>query len=79
MAKNVCKLMFLRTLALKSDGMITKMVRAQRENYEETIARIEYRRVNYPPSNRSQSHANKFEKSGHRQVGTQEFTIQAIS
>ena len=34
----VCKSMFLSTLDLKSDGMITKMVRAQRQSYDGAIA-----------------------------------------
>ena len=51
----VCKSMFLNTLGLKSDGMITEMARAQRQSYEEKIAhieRIEDRRGNHPPSNK---------------------------
>ena len=44
--------MFLSTLDLKSDGMITKMVRAQRQSYYGAIAPVEDRKRSYPPSNK---------------------------
>ena len=47
----VCKSMFLSTLDLKSDGMITKMVRAQRQSYYGAIAPVEDRKGSHPPSN----------------------------
>ena len=47
----VCKSLFLSTLGLESDGMMTEMVRAQRQSYEGAIAPIEDRRGRYPPSN----------------------------
>ena len=47
----VCKSMFLSTLGLRSDGMITEMVRAQRQSYDGAIAPTEDRRDSHPPSN----------------------------
>ena len=44
--------MFLSTLGLKSDGMITEMVRAQRQSYDLAIALIEDRRGSHPTSNK---------------------------
>ena len=44
--------MFLSTLGLKSDGMITEMVRAQRQSYDGAIAPVEDRRGSHPPSNK---------------------------
>ena len=44
--------MFLRTLGLKSDGMIAEMVRAQRQSYDGAIAPVEDRRGSHPPSNK---------------------------
>ena len=48
----VCKSMFLSTLCLKSDGMITEMVRAQRQSYDGAIAPVEDRRGSHLPSNK---------------------------
>ena len=48
----VCKSMFLSTLGLKSDGMITEMVGAQRQSYDSGIAPIEDRRGSHQPSNK---------------------------
>ena len=47
----VCKSMFLSTLGLRSDGMITEMVRAQPQSYDGAIAPTEDRRDSHPPSN----------------------------
>ena len=44
--------MFLSTLCLKSDGMITEMVRAQRQSYDSAIAPVEHCRGSHPPSNK---------------------------
>ena len=44
--------MFLSTLGLKSDEMITEMVRAQRQSYGGAIAPIEDHRGSHPPSNK---------------------------
>ena len=44
--------MFLGTLALKSDGITTEMVRARRQSYDGAIAPIEDCRGSYPPSNK---------------------------
>ena len=44
--------MFLSTLGLKSDGMITEMVRAQRQSYDGAIAPVEDRRGSHLPSNK---------------------------
>ena len=44
--------MFLSTLDLKSDGMITKMVGAQRQGYYGAIAPVEDRKGSHPPSNK---------------------------
>ena len=51
--KNViaCRSMFLSTLGLKSDGMITEMVHAQRQSYDGAITPAEDRRCSHPPSN----------------------------
>ena len=48
----VCKSMFLSTLGLKSDGMITEMERVQRQSYDGAIAPIEDRRGSHSPSNK---------------------------
>ena len=48
----VCKSMFLSTLGLESDGMITKMVHAQRQCSDGAIAPIEDRRGSHPTSNK---------------------------
>ena len=48
----VCKSMFLSTLDLKSDGMITKMMRAQRQSYYGAIAPVEDRKGSHPQSNK---------------------------
>ena len=48
----VCKSIVLSTLGLKSDGMITEMVRAQRQSYDGAIAPVEDRRGSHPPSNK---------------------------
>ena len=53
----VCKLMFLSTLGLKSDRMITEMVRAQRQSYDGGIAPVEDRRGSHPPSNKCDADA----------------------
>ena len=52
--KNVtlCKSMFLSTLGLKSDGIITEMVRVQRQSYDGAIAPVKDRRGSHPPSNK---------------------------
>ena len=52
--KNVilCKSMFLSTLCLKSEGMITEMVRAQRQSYDCAIAPIEDCRDNHLPTSK---------------------------
>ena len=52
--KNVilCKSMFLSTLCLKSEGMITEMVRAQRQSYDCAIASIEDCRDNHLPTSK---------------------------
>ena len=47
-----CKSMFLNTLGLKSDGMITEIVRAQHHSYDGPIAPIEDRSVSHPSSNK---------------------------
>ena len=47
----VCRSMFLSTLGVKSDGMITKMVHAQRQSYDGAITPAEDRRGSHPPSN----------------------------
>ena len=44
--------MFLSTLGLKSDKMITEMVHAQRQSYDGAIAPAEDRKGSYPPSNK---------------------------
>ena len=44
--------MFLRTLGLKSDGMIIKMVHAQSQGYDGAITPAEDRRGSHPPSNK---------------------------
>ena len=44
--------MFLSTLGLKTDGMITEMVHAQRQGYDDAIAPAEDRRGSHPPSNK---------------------------
>ena len=44
--------MFLSTLCLKSDGMITEMVRAQRQSYDGAIAPVKDSRGSHPPSNK---------------------------
>ena len=44
----LCKSMFLSTLGLKSGGMITDMVRAQRQRYDGAIAPTEGRRGSHP-------------------------------
>ena len=48
--------MFLSTFGLKSDGMITEMVKverhAQRQIYDGAIAPAEDRRGSHPPSNK---------------------------
>ena len=44
--------MFLSTLGLESDGMITKMVHAQRQCSDGVIAPIEDRRGSHPTSNK---------------------------
>ena len=44
--------MFLSTLGLKSDGMITEMVRAQRQSYDGAIAPVEDHRGSHLPSNK---------------------------
>ena len=44
--------MFLSTLDLKSDGMITETVRAQRQSYDSAIAPIEDCRSSHPPLNK---------------------------
>ena len=44
--------MFLSTLGLKSDGMITETVRAQRQSYDGVIATFEDRRGSHPPLNK---------------------------
>ena len=44
--------MFLSTLGLKSDWMITEMVRAQRQSYDGAIAPVEDRRGSHLPSNK---------------------------
>ena len=53
-AKNViaCKSIFLSTLVLKSDGMLTEMVRTQRQSYDGAIAPVGDRRGSHPPSNK---------------------------
>ena len=43
---------FLSTLGLKSDGMITEMVHAQRQSYDGVITPAEDRRGSHPPSNK---------------------------
>ena len=48
----VCKSMFMSTLGLKSDGMITEMVRAKRQSYDGSIAPIEDRWDSHPSSNK---------------------------
>ena len=52
--KNViaCKSMFLSTLGFKSHGMITEMVRAQRQSYDGAIAPVEDHRGSHLPSNK---------------------------
>ena len=45
--------MFLSTLGLKSDGMITKLVCAQRQSYDSAVVPIEDCRDSHPPSNKS--------------------------
>ena len=47
----VCRSMFLNTLGLKSNGMIIKMVRAQRQSYDGAIAPGQDWRGRHPPSN----------------------------
>ena len=44
--------MFLSTLGLKSDGMITKIVRAKRQSYDGSIAPIEDGWDSHPSSNK---------------------------
>ena len=44
--------MFLSTLGLKSDGMTTEMVRAQRQSYDGVIAPFEDRRGSHLPLNK---------------------------
>ena len=44
--------MFLSTLGLKSDGIITEMVRAQSQSYNGAIAPIEDHRGSHPQSNK---------------------------
>ena len=41
---DVCKTMFLRTLGLKTDGMVTQLLKAKRRSYEDNIAPINDRR-----------------------------------
>ena len=48
----VCKSIVLSTLGLKSDGMITEMVRAQRQSYDGAIAPVEDRSGSHLPSNK---------------------------
>ena len=47
-----CGSMFLSTLALKSDGMITEMVHAQRQSHDGAITPADNRRGIHPPSNK---------------------------
>ena len=44
--------MFLSTLGLKSDGMITEMARAQSQSYDGAIAPTEDHRGSHPQSNK---------------------------
>ena len=44
--------MFLSTLGLKLDGIITEMVHAQRQSYDGAMAPAEDRRGSHPPSNK---------------------------
>ena len=48
----VCKSMFLSTFGLKLDGMITEMVRFQRQSYDGAIAPVEDCRGSHLPSNK---------------------------
>ena len=48
----VSRSMFLSTLGLKLDGMITEMVHAQRQSYDGAITTAEHRRGSQPPSNK---------------------------
>ena len=49
--------MFLRTLSLKSDRMVTETERARRQSYDGVIAPIEDRRGSHPPSNKCDAEA----------------------
>ena len=78
-----CKSMFLNTLGLKSDGMITEIVRAQHHSYDGPIAPIEDRSVSHPPSNKCDAevihlHINSYNPTI-RHYKTQECTIQVTS
>ena len=64
----VCKSMFLSTLGLKSDGMITEMVRAQRKSYDGAIAPIEDRRGSHPPSNKCDAEVIRLHKNSHLSI-----------
>ena len=60
--------MFLSTLDLKSDGMITETVRAQRQSYDSAIAPIEDCRSSHPPLNKCDAevirlHTNSYNPS----------------
>ena len=78
-----CKSMFLNTLGLKSDGMITEIVRAQHHSYDGPIAPIEDRSVSHPSSNKCDAevirlHINSYNPTI-RHYKTQECTIQVTS
>ena len=49
----VCKSMFPSIPGLKSDGMITEMVRAERQSYDSAKAPIEHCSGRHPPFNKS--------------------------
>ena len=62
-----CKSMFLNTLGLKSDGMITEIVRAQHHSYDGPIAPIEDRSVSHPPSNKCDAEAIRLHINSYNQ------------
>ena len=49
--------MFLSTLGLKLDGIITEMVHAQRQSYDGAMTPAEDRRGSHPPSNKCDAKA----------------------
>lgn len=64
----VCKSMFLSTLGLRSDGMITDLVRAQIRSYASAIAPIEDCRGKHPASHKYDTdticlHINSYHES----------------